>query len=167
LASDDMVTLVFGEISTELISIVSIIGGVILLSLIAMIGGFLHSRRERLLVHAERMKALELGRDLPDDAATARLKAVSQTEVEDKAEPGEKSHVARCYSTTGYICGTGFFFAWLAASNQAVAIAIAAATGSVGVAGMICGTILAAKPTESSETRPLAHSKPRFDPEAV
>jgi len=48
----------------------------ILLALVGIVGGFLHYRRERLLTHKERMKALELGAELPDDVATARIKAV-------------------------------------------------------------------------------------------
>ena len=169
MASDDMVTLVAFAIDGETLAIGSLIGGVFLLSMTAIIGGFLHARRERLLTHTERMKALELGRELPEDAATARIKAVSQTGVEDEdqAETSEKSPASRCYSTTMSVCCTGFVFAWLGSGFQGVAIATAAATGAIGVAGMICGTILAAKPTESSETRTVAHSKPRFDPDAV
>ncbi len=149
-----------------------VFGGLLFIGLIACIGGFLHGRRERLLIHAERMKALELGRELPDDPATARLKAIQTTESGDASiqpvSPSEpKSLASKCYSTTSYACGTGFVFAFLAASNQAVAIAIAAATGAIGVAGMICGTILAAKmpePTASELARP---TKVIYDPEAV
>src|ERR1022692_4591955 len=45
----------------------SVLGSVVLIIVVAIVGGFLHSRRERLLTHAERMKALELGREMPDD----------------------------------------------------------------------------------------------------
>ena len=169
LAPNDLITPMFAAVSTEMITIVSFIGGGTLLALIGSIGGFLHYRRERLLMHTERMKALELGRELPDDAETARIKAASQAKQARQAgrvETVEKSLATQCYSTTGYICGSGFVFAWLAGSNQAVAVALAAATGAVGVAGMICGTVLAAKSTESTGMIPQA--KPRFvDPEAV
>jgi hypothetical protein len=166
-----MATLMFGEVSTELITIVSFIGGIILISVICSIGGFLHYRRERLLMHAERMNALELGRDMPDDPATARLKATYQAEQAEKPEepsstPGApKSPASQCYSTTTSVCCTGFVFAWLSGTNLAVAVAIASATGAVGVTGLICGTVLASKSTEPS--RMVAHSKPIFDPEAV
>ncbi len=144
-------------------------GGGLLIVLIACIGGFLHARRGRLLVHAERMKALELGREMPDDPATARLKAIHQIETPEAEEsPSQpKSLANQCYSTTGYVCGCGFVFAWMAQSNHGVAIASAAATGAIGVTGMICGTVLAAKSTASNESRSLAHAKPMFDPEAV
>ena len=150
-----------------------VIGGGLFIGLIACIGGFLQVRRERLLMHAERMKALELGRDMPDDPTTARLKAAHKAEQpeESSSKPDSpsvpRSPAAQCYSTTGYVCGTGFVFAWLTQSNQAVALAIASATGAVGVTGMICGTILASKPTESRETGMMAHAKPIFDPEAI
>ena len=52
-----------------------VFGFVFLISLVAIVGGLLQARRERTLNHAERMKALELGRELPDDVATARIKA--------------------------------------------------------------------------------------------
>jgi hypothetical protein len=168
LAPNDLATLVSFTFTGEGVLAGSFIGGIILLSLVAIIGGFLHSRRERLLMHAERMKALELGRELPDDQATARLKAVCQAE-ESASEPGEpRSLASKCFSMTSGVCGAGFVFAWMGSENQAVAIAIASATGAIGVTGMICGTILASKPTESREMRMAAHVvKPRFDPEAV
>jgi hypothetical protein len=153
--------------------VISFFGGVLLLSVIGTIGGFLHYRRERLLMHTERMKALEMGRELPDDPETAKVKAASQVKLArqqaERAEPGEKSFTARCYSMTSAICGTGFVFAWLAAENQGVALAIAAATGAIGVTGMICGTILASKPQPAPVREPIPSipAKPFFDPEAV
>lgn len=147
-----------------------LIGGFTALFLTLVIGGFLQTRRSRLLMHAERMKALDLGRELPDDAEMARLKVASQVQKAgqaDEAEVGEKSFASRCYSTTAGICGTGFVFAWLSGSNQAVALTMAAATGAVGVTGMICGTILATRPEPSRESRTASNSKPMYDPEAV
>ncbi len=51
------------------------IGMVFLLSIIPIVGGFMYARRGLLLTHAERMKALELGAELPDHAAAARIRA--------------------------------------------------------------------------------------------
>ena len=45
----------------DLTFLVLVFGGMILIGLVAIVGGFLHSRRERLLTHQERMKALEQG----------------------------------------------------------------------------------------------------------
>ena len=148
------------------------IGGAFFIGLTACIGGFLHARRERLLTHAERMKALELGREWPDDPATAKLKALQTPEADDPSSPpgrpGEpKSLAAKCYSMTTAACSTGFVFAFLSSSNQAVAIAIAAATGTVGVAGMICGTILAARESASRGAELARPAKMIYDPEAV
>jgi hypothetical protein len=140
-----------------------IIGGMILLGLVAIIGGFIHYRRERLLAHDERMKALELGRELPEDAATARIKAAYEGEKSAQAPTEARSMAAQCYSTTGYVCGAGFVFAWM--SGPGVAYALAAAAGAVGVTGMICGTILASR--EAAPAPFPAASKPRYDPEAI
>jgi len=41
------------------------LGGTFLVCLVAIIVGFLQSRQMRLLTHQERMKALELGREMP------------------------------------------------------------------------------------------------------
>ena len=49
------------------------LGSLVLISLVAIIGGFLHSRRERLLTHTERMRALEMGLPVPPrDASWAK-----------------------------------------------------------------------------------------------
>ena len=155
--------------------IVGLFGGLMLLGLIAIVGRFLHYRRERLLVHAERMKALELGRELPDDAA-ARIKAASEAETPEAAEgsaKGEKSLPIQVYTMTAWTSGCGMLFACWSSANAhggiGVALAIALAAGAIGVTGMICGTILASKmiaaPPAYDPPSPL--NKPRFDPEAV
>jgi len=147
-----------------------LIAGVVVICLVPIIGGFLHHRRERLLTHTERMKALELGRDLPEDTATARLKAVYGTsDKTEEASSGEKPPAAQCYAATAQIAGGGLLFAWLSGMMNAasVAYAIAAASGAIGVTGMICGTILASKTPSTVPNPSTSTSKPRFDPEAV
>jgi hypothetical protein len=149
-----------------------LIVGVVVICLVPIIGGFLHHRRKQLLIHTERLKALELGRDLPEDAATARIKAVyGSSDKPEEASRGEQSLAVQCYTTTGWVAGCGLLFAcWAggAAGSAPVAYAIAAAAGAIGVTGMICGTILATKaPSTASDNLPIATSKPRFDPEAV
>ncbi len=86
--------------------------GLILIALVAIVGGLLHYRRERLLTHAERMKALELGRDWPEDPATARLKVALGSTAEDREEP-EKSIAVQTYTITGWTSGCGLMFAFL------------------------------------------------------
>ena len=51
-----------------------------LIALVAIVGGFLHYRRERLLTHAERMKALELGRTLHLDVVAEGVEHPAQVE---------------------------------------------------------------------------------------
>jgi hypothetical protein len=144
--------------SADEVMVLLLLGGGTLIGLIAVVGGFLYARRERLLTHAERMKALELGREAPD-AATRR----GQT------GPGEgKSHAARCFAATGNACFWGFLFAVGAAAKEGgnapgAAYAIAAAAGAVGVTGLICGTVLASK----APAAPGPPGKPRLDPDAL
>jgi hypothetical protein len=155
----------------------ALFGGLILAGVVAIIGGLLHARRGRQFMHVERMKALELGRELPDDTETARIKAAYQVEAAKQAEEpdGLRAMAVQCYTTTGWVAGLGLLFAVGAAgvgsSSAAVSMTVAVSAGAIGVTGMICGTILAAKAPEPRETAstsaPTAPIKPRFDPEAV
>jgi hypothetical protein len=137
-----------------LISLVG--GGALLISLVAIIGGFLHYRRERLLTHAERMKALDLGREIPDHAATAQIKAAfGNLASGNEGEPSE-ALARKCFSTALWVAFWGFVAGsqggWI---NPSIAIAIAASVGAIGVTGMVCGTVLAYRsPTEPSH-RPV------------
>ena len=141
------------------VMLAGLFGFVILFGLIAIIGGFLHSRRERLLTHQERMKALELGREVPDEIGAARARA---------AAAEEKSYASKCFSATGQACFWGFLCAVGAAAKEGgdapgAAYAIAAATGAVGVTGLICGTVLASRAPDSIE----APVKARYDSDGV
>lgn len=151
---------------TQTLVVMSIIIGTVLVSLVAIVGGFIHYRRERLLMNAERMKALEMGRDLPDDQHTAQLKAIFSGTNSDESGNGCDSNPARkAYSTALWVAFWGF----LAASgsgnhvNQAVAIAIAASVGAIGVTAMICGTVLA---TRGQSPRNVVARKPVADRDA-
>ncbi len=146
-----------------------LIGGGLLIMLVALIGGLLQARRKGLLVHAERMKALELGREWPDAEATARLQAVGAPDEGHPARPASD----KCYSVAGKAVFWGFVFAVGAANSAghagtAVAIAIAAATGAIGVTSVICGTILAARvPASAVPGYASAPAKGYYDPEGV
>src|SRR5262245_13798842 len=115
--------------SDEVPIIVTLLCSLTLLGLVAIVGGFLHSRRERLLTHQERMKALELGRDLPDDAATARLKATFGAAAGGNESKGE-SLARKCFSTALWIGFWGFLAAsqggWV---NAGISLAIAGWAG--------------------------------------
>jgi hypothetical protein len=124
----------------------ALLGGLTMIAVVAIVGGFLHHRRERLLTHAERMKALELGQDMPDDAATARVRAAFGQSAGGGVEAGPVSLPQKCYSTALWVAFWGFLGAsqggWV---NQSIAIAIAASVGAIGVTAFICGTILASR----------------------
>jgi hypothetical protein len=143
-----------------------LIAGGVLLALFGILAAVLHSRRERLLSHEERMKALELGRELPEDVATAKMKA-SQEQVRELTKTVEKSLPVQCYTITGWTAGCGMLFAaWGGAGGSVgVPVAIAGAAAAVGVTGMICGTILATKMPGTSTASVI--SKGHYDPEAV
>jgi hypothetical protein len=130
-------------------TIAIVFGFVFLVSIVPIIGGLMYARRERLLTHAERMRALELGARLPDDAATARVRASSGQSA--SADNGDKGSLAgKCYSTALWVAFWGFAAAaglGGADVSAGVAYAIAASAGAIGVTSVICGTILASRAT--------------------
>jgi hypothetical protein len=110
-----------------------VLGFVFVLSIVPIVGGLLHARRERTLVHAERMKALELGRDLPDVVATTRIQAAFGKSSPQEKTDVEESLPAKCFSTAFWVAFWGFAgAAGLGGSNVSpgVAYAIAASTGA-------------------------------------
>ncbi len=142
-----------------------LLASVLLISLVAIIGGFLHTKRERLLTHQERMKALEVGRDLPGDAATARSKTIFGDSSSDAADDQNQSLPRKVFTTTLWIAFWGFLFGGPAgAANHAVAIAMAASVGAIGVTAMICGTILAMRLPTTQATSTT--SKPSIESDA-
>ena len=91
------------------------------------------------------MKALELGGDVPEVEGTTRSKvACRKSPVQD----GDQGSLARkCFSTALWVAFWGFLAAGGVGgtrSGEGVALAIAVSTGAIGVAAVICGTILAA-----------------------
>ena len=139
-----------------------------LISLVPIIGGSLHARRERTLVHAERMKALDLGRELPDDVATARIKATFGKSPASDESGGERSLAHKCFSTALWVAFWGFAAAAGLGGSQTiagVAYAIAASTGAIGVTAMICGAILGAQAPVAGQ--PGRFSKPRIEDDAL
>jgi hypothetical protein len=122
-----------------------LIAGFAIIALIT-IPAFALAFRNRAMAHAECMKALELGRETPEDRAAARTKAIMKAvSPSEDVSLGGLAH--KCYSTAvwvafwgfGSIAGIGKGF------SPTVAIAIAASVGAVGVTAVICGTILGAR----------------------
>jgi hypothetical protein len=143
-----------------------VLGGVFAISMVAIMGGFALTRRERLLTHAERMKALDMGLAMPDDRATAQIKAAfGQPASSDDCEGGTLAR--KCYSTAIWVAFWGFGAATASVANGGhvgVALAISAAVGAVGVTSVICGTILASRSTAAPDRR--SNSKPVVDADA-
>jgi hypothetical protein len=143
----------------------AVVGGSIFLGLVGIVGGFLHYRRERLLTHQERMKALELGREMPDDAATARIRTAFGHAAGASAEQAPASLPHKCFSTALWVAFWGFLAAsqggWV---NQSIAIAIAISVAAIGVTAFICGTTLAMNTPSAAEAS--SSTKQRFDADA-
>jgi hypothetical protein len=156
-------------------------GGVLLVTLVGIVGGFLHYRRERLLSHQERMKALELGREIPDDPATARMKAArgvasssEKTASSDKNAGASGALARRAFSTALWAALGGFAAAVVASESDsterspatvAVSVAVAASAGAVGVTAVICGTILGMRAPSSGASS--ATGKMEIESDAV
>ena len=146
-------------------------GGLFLLGFVAIVGGFLHARRERLLVHAERMKALEMGRELPDadTGAAERRKAQSDAHIEalvNADKPDSRSAARKCFSVAVWVpVGCAIFGVYRGQS-----IVPWVATASISVAALICGTFLSMH-RPAAKSAPYAGfnglvSKPSMDPDA-
>src|SRR4051794_2365969 len=107
----------------------SLMVGVGLIAVLAILGGFYIAIRERSLTHTERMKALELGRELPDGAAVARIKAAFGHKGGSDDDEGGSS-ARKCFSTALWVAFWGFGAAAMHGGvglNAGVAYAIAAA----------------------------------------
>jgi hypothetical protein len=133
---------------------------VFMVSIVSIIGGLMYARRERILTHAERMKALEMGVPVPDLAAAAHIKAALGQSA--GANDGDKrSPAVKCFSTA--VSGLGG-----ADVSAGVAYAIASATGAIGMTAVICGTILASRPAPTTHysngyAKPTNHDVDAFD----
>lgn len=129
-----------------------IVGGIILALLITVglpvVLSFRHSARRREFEHAERMKALEVGR--PWSSA-------------DPVEPASADSSDNKAITLGIWVPLGALGIALAASSShgpgnPAGWTIWLAAGAVGVTGVICGTILALRsPSSGIATRPIGN----------
>jgi hypothetical protein len=127
------------------------------LSLIAMFMTFAYYRRSRMLTHTERLKAMELGRELPEDAGVARLKAVfAGNHVDDEGEPtGEDALAHRCFKVAFWV-PLAAFGATQASDHfrHGVELAVWGAVAVITATSLICGTILALKSPGRSARQP-------------
>jgi hypothetical protein len=134
---------------------------IFLVTIIPIVGGLMYARRERLLTHAERIKALELGVELPDGAAPRAMKTVSSRTV---ADGGTTDSLApKCFSTALWVAFWGFAAAaglGGAEVSTGVAYAIASSAGAIGVTAVICGTVLASRATAVGQMNRYAKRAP-------
>src|SRR4051812_16053418 len=91
------------------------LGSLMFIGFVAMIGGFLYARRERLLTHAERMKALELGQPLPEDPGTSRAREVAKAAapIETPEVHPQMAMAHKCFGSIAWVAFWGFAFAAL------------------------------------------------------
>ena len=105
---------------------IPIVGMMIPITLVPVILGLRHARVERQLEHAERMKALEVGRTLPQD--------------EPWWNPGKV-----CVAIGAGVPVGVFFCAWMATLAVGFREGIWREAAVVGSSAVVCGSILAAK----------------------
>src|SRR5262249_18571092 len=130
----------------------------------SVIGGLLYARRNRILEHAERMKAIEMGRPWPLDKATMDAAAVAQAAAAEHS-PERMGHTLAVkvpLGALGIALAASFFLgrsvdelAWIAA-------------GAVGVSGVVCGTLLTRHQITARESAQATayEPKPAVDPDA-
>lgn len=149
----------------DVTTMTAIITGGVVLGLFILVGlpvflGIRHARRVREFEHAERMKALELGRPLPGDN-----------------EPNAAQHgplMSSPAAPLGVWLPLGALgIAWLASGapwvNAGTSMMVWGAAGAVGLAGVICGTILHIRQQDRViERANLAYTakQPAHDPDA-
>ena len=124
------------------------LGSLMFIGFVAMIGGFLHARKERLLTHAERMKALELGQPLPEDPGTSRAREVARASasIEGPEVNPQMAMARKCFGSIIWVSFWSFAISASASTlSTQVAMALAISTAVIGVTLAICGTILASK----------------------
>jgi hypothetical protein len=137
-----------GPIEIGLIVLASLFGALIVIGLPVWLG-VNYARRERELQHTERMKALELGRSLPGDATPWTTAKAAGTAI----------GISVPISVT--------FIGLMASGAGAEAAAVWPAVGSIGVAAVICGTILATPKPSAPRPEDVDHfAKPIHDPDA-
>jgi hypothetical protein len=135
---------------------IAFFGSLLGFGLLGAVLSYLYYRRCRLLTHAERMKALEMGRELPDDSTVAQLRAVMGTTARrDNANPELITSGAlakRCFSVAlwvplGAIVATQAFSRFHGGAEATLWTAVALITS----ASLICGTVLATRSTSDSK----------------
>ncbi|RUL82339.1 hypothetical protein [Tautonia sociabilis] len=136
-----------GAVPTSLL-ILAAIAAVTVISLVPIVLGIRAQRHKQEMEHAERIRAIECGRPIPGEAGWWT--------------PG------RTAGTIGVgVPAAVFGIAFVASSaDSSAAPFIWPSAGAVGVAAVICGTVLAARTPAPRPTPPDPRAKPDVDPDA-
>jgi hypothetical protein len=129
------------------VQIIPIVGMLIPIIIVPTALGFRHARYLRQVEHEERMKAMEMGRTLAEDLSWTPT-SVAMT-------------------IGGAVPIASMFIAYIASPKVGPSDTIWRAAGMIGVAGVICGSLLAAQlfsKANQANSAPLAQ-KPEYDPE--
>ncbi len=113
------------------------------------------------------MKALELGREFPDDPKVAQMRVLMGQDSKGKSDEGPAS--SQCYSTAFWVAFWGFVtIGGVVRADVPVVIPILMALGvaAIGVVSMICGTVLAQKEMERQDAQARSFQKPVYEPDA-
>jgi hypothetical protein len=127
--------------------IIPIVGMLIPIIIVPTALGFKHARYLRQMEHDERMRAMELGQTLAEDQGWTPAQVAM--------------------TIGGVVPIAAMFIAYIAAPKSGESDTIWMAAAMIGVAGVICGSILAAQwfaKLGREMTAPAA--KPEFDPDA-
>jgi hypothetical protein len=128
--------------------LIPIVGMLIPIILVPVALGIRHARHLREFEHAERMKALDVGRTLPQD------------------EHWDTPSKIAAFIGAGVPIGV-FGFAWLTSMMTGFHQDIWMSAMSVGMVAVICGTILAAKHfARQAGAENLSAAKPTYDADA-
>jgi hypothetical protein len=135
--------------SDSFLIFLAIVCGMLVFGLLPITLYFQHERRKRDMEHAERMKALELGRTLPDEAE------------------GESWSASKIAGAIGAGVPIGVFgCAWLASEKLGYHETIWIGAAMVGTAAVICGScLLYALITKDAFSTP-SDSKPEIEEDA-
>ena len=126
--------------------VIPIVGMLIPIVIVPTILAFKHARFLREIEHAEKMRAMELGISMEDPQHCWSMRSLAAL-------------------IGGGVPLGALFLAYIANSHSQNADVWGMAS-SVGITGLICGSILAARASKSESCSNQTNTKPVFDPES-
>jgi hypothetical protein len=144
------------EFQSGEILVAVLIGAFLLVCFFTIVAMFVQTRRGRELEHAEKMKAIEMGRPWPLDKAEAK----PAPEAAGPPEPLPSALIKSVpLGSLGIAAGASVILrpepmVWLAA-------------GAVGMTSLICGTVLSLRQGPATPRQEMNPAKPVSDPDAL